>query len=73
MRLLGTRPLAGRLQPELLGAHYRLWSLSGFPYILVYDPRPLPPQVLRFLHTARDLPPLLADLRSQPDEAEPPA
>ena len=70
-RLLGGRPLAGRQQPELAGPHYRLWSLSSFPYVLVYDPRPLPPQILRFLHTSRDLPPLLADLRSPPGSAEP--
>lgn len=62
VRLLGQRPLAGRTQPELVGLHYRLWSLPSFPYVLVYDPRPVPPQVLRFLHTARDLVPLLADL-----------
>jgi len=60
-RLLGQRPLSGRTQPELVGPHYRLWSLS-FPYVLVYDPRPMPPQILRFVHTARDLASLLADL-----------
>jgi toxin ParE1/3/4 len=69
-RLLGGRPLAGRQQSELVGPHYRLWSLSAFPYVLVYDPRPVPPQILRFLHTARDLPPLLADLRDLLDPPE---
>jgi toxin ParE1/3/4 len=66
-RLLGSRPLVGRQQSELVGPHYRLWSLSSFPYVLVYDPRAVPPQILRFLHTARDLPPLLAELREPPD------
>jgi toxin ParE1/3/4 len=66
-RLLGGRPGVGRQQPELVGPHYRLWLLSSFPYVLVYDPRPVPPQILRFLHTARDLPPLLADLRDAPE------
>ena len=61
-RLLGQRPLSGRTQPELVGPHYRLWSLSSLPYVLVYDPRPVPPQILRFVHTARDLASLLADL-----------
>ena len=66
-RLLGSQPGAGRQRPELVGPHYRLWLLSSFPYVLVYDPRPVPPQILRFLHTARNLPPLLADLRDAPD------
>ncbi len=66
-QLLGGRPLAGRRQPELVGPHYRLWSLSSFPYVLVYDPRPVPPQILRFLQTARDLPPLLAEQHDPPD------
>jgi plasmid stabilization system protein ParE len=56
-RRLGGRPLAGRQQPELVGPHYRVWSLSSFPDVLVEDPRPVPPQSLRLLHTARDLPP----------------
>ena len=68
VRLLGQRPFAGRAQPELVGVHYRLWSLPSFPYVLVYDPRPLPPQVLRFVHTARDLAPLLADLSGFADD-----
>lgn len=69
-RLLAGRPLAGRQQSTLVGPHYRLWSLSAFPYVLVYDPRPVPPQILRFLHTARDLPSLLADLRDLLDPPE---
>jgi hypothetical protein len=34
-----------------------------FHYVLLDDPRPVPPQILRFLQTARDRPPLLADVR----------
>ena len=67
-RLLGQRPLAGRVQPELVGAHCRLWSLTSFPYVLVYDPRPVPPQILRFVHTARDPAPLLADMPGLADD-----
>jgi len=51
-----------------VGTRYRLWSLSSFDYILVHDPRPSPPQIVGFLHTARDLPALLAGLRSQSDD-----
>ena len=61
-RLIGGRPGIGRRHPVLLGKRYRLWSLAGFPYLLVYDPDTQPPQILRVLHTARDLPPLLGDL-----------
>jgi toxin ParE1/3/4 len=61
--LIGTRPLAGRRQPALVGDSYRIWSVQGFPYILVYRPASRPPRIIRVLHTARDLPPLLADLQ----------
>jgi toxin ParE1/3/4 len=67
-RLLGNRPFAGRAEPVLVGPHYRLWSLVSFPYVLVYDPRAEPPQILRLAHTARDLGPLLADFALLPDE-----
>ncbi len=70
-RLLGKRPLAGRQHPELVGPHFRLWSLVSFPYVMVYDPRPEPPQILRLAHTARDLGPLLADFAEQADEPGP--
>jgi toxin ParE1/3/4 len=69
-RLLGTRRLAGRPAPDLVGPHYRIWSLPSFPYILVYDPRPDRPQILRFVHTARDLGPLMADLAGPPDDLD---
>ncbi len=69
-KLLGARPLAGRPEPELVGPHYRIWSLGSFPYILVYDPRPERPQILRLAHTARDLGPLMADLAGSPDEMD---
>jgi len=67
-RFLGNRPLAGRAEPELVGPHYRLWSLVSYPYVLVYDSRPEPPQILRLAHTARDLGPLLADFADLSDE-----
>ncbi|WP_424140682.1 type II toxin-antitoxin system RelE/ParE family toxin [Roseomonas chloroacetimidivorans] len=62
-RRLGARPLIGRPAPAALGQR-RLWSLVGFPYLLIYDPHPAPPRILRVVHTARDLPRLLADLKS---------
>ena len=69
-RLLGDHPLAGRSEPDLVGRYYRLWSLVTFPYVIVYDPRPDPPQIIRLVHTARDLGPLLADFAQRPDEPD---
>jgi toxin ParE1/3/4 len=62
-RLIGARPLAGRVQPDLVGDQYRFWSLPGFPFVLVYRPATLPPQIVRVIHTSRDLPAALTDLR----------
>jgi plasmid stabilization system protein ParE len=42
---------------------YRFWSLTRFGYVLVYDPQTDPVEILRFVHTKRDLPRVLADLR----------
>ncbi len=61
-RRIGAHPLAGRERLDLAPARYRFWSLTRFPYILVYEPASLPPRIVRFLHMARDLAPLLADL-----------
>jgi toxin ParE1/3/4 len=60
---IGERPLLGRRQPTLADARYRFWSVAGFPYLIVYRPDTSPPSIVRFVHTARDLSPLLADLR----------
>jgi toxin ParE1/3/4 len=66
-RRIGDRPQLGRREPALADARYRFWSVSGFPYLIVYRPDTSPPSIVRFVHTARDLPPLLADLRNPPD------
>ena len=62
-RLIGARPLAGRQRPELLPGPYRFWSLVRFSYVMVYDPETDPVLILRLVHTRRDLPRALADLR----------
>ena len=62
-RRLGQRPELGRLELALADARYRFWSISGFPYLLVYRPDRSPPSIVRFVHTARDLPVVLAKLR----------
>ncbi|WP_158747452.1 type II toxin-antitoxin system RelE/ParE family toxin [Acidisphaera sp. L21] len=61
-RLIGARPLAGRERLELAPTRYRFWSLTRYPYILVYEAASRPPRIARCVHMARDLEPLLADL-----------
>jgi toxin ParE1/3/4 len=63
---IGERPLIGRRDLALADGRYRFWSVSGFPYLIVYRPDTSPPSIVRFVHTARDLTPLLADLRDPP-------
>jgi toxin ParE1/3/4 len=62
-RRIGRFPDIGRREPALADARYRFWSVPGFPYLIVYRPDTSPPSIVRFLHTHRDLPQLLADLR----------
>lgn len=64
---LGDRPMIGRLQPDLLPAPYRFWSLTPFQVVMVYNADIAPPRILRLLNTARDFGPLLAGI-SGPDE-----
>ena len=58
----------GPQRPEMLPAPFRFWRVSGFPYLLVYDAARQPPVVLRLLHMARDLRPLLANLSDLANE-----
>jgi plasmid stabilization system protein ParE len=67
---LALRPQLGL---ELLPDPFRFWSLPRLGLLLVYDPAPNPALILRILHTARDLGPLLADLAESLDTDEPPA
>lgn len=59
---LGDRPLLGTVRPALGSGRYRFLLLRGFPYVFVYTADTAPPRILRVLHTARDLPAILADL-----------
>ena len=68
-RRIGERPLLGRQELALAGPRYRFWSVSGFPYLIVYRPDTSPPSILRLVHTARDLPALLIELRDPPAPA----
>ena len=61
--LIGARPNAGRLRQDIIGERYRVWSLTSFPYLLIYNPKQNPPRIIRVIHMSRDLPAALADLR----------
>jgi toxin ParE1/3/4 len=49
----------GSLRPELAGEPYRFVTLTGFPYVVVYNAARQPPLIVRILHGARDLPDVL--------------
>ena len=59
---IGTHRLVGTQRPDLAAPAYRFLSLTGFPYIVVYNAERQPPLIVRVLHGARDLPVLLATL-----------
>lgn len=67
-RRIGAHPAIGRRQLALADERYRFWSLQGFPYLVVYRPSRTPPLIVRVVHTARDLGPLLAGLAETADE-----
>jgi toxin ParE1/3/4 len=60
--LIGDNRYIGRVRHELAPDPYRFLTLSGFPYILVYDADRTPPLIVRIVHGARDLPEVLRDL-----------
>lgn len=61
-RNLGNHPLSGYERIDLASPPVRFLTLTGFPYIIVYDAALNPPVILRFLHGARDLPDILMEL-----------
>jgi toxin ParE1/3/4 len=66
-RLLSEQPLIGPERPDLVPPPARLLVVRGFPYLLIYDPPSRGgPVILRVLHAARDVPPLLRETASQP-------
>jgi antitoxin ParD1/3/4 len=57
---LADSPLAGRIREELTPLPLRFWVVQPYPnYLIAYDPRKQPLQIIRILHCARDLPPIL--------------
>jgi plasmid stabilization system protein ParE len=58
--LLADSPLAGRIRTDLTSLPLRFWVVQPYSkYLIVYDSEKKPLQIIRILHTARDLPPVL--------------
>jgi hypothetical protein len=65
------RPLSGHRGLELLPARFRFWAVPGFDYPLVCNAEHPDRPVLRVVHMARDLGPLLAGLFVPEDPEQP--
>lgn len=59
---IGEHPRIGTSRPALADEPYRFLTLTGFPYIIVYNADRRPPRIVRILHGARDLPEILREL-----------
>jgi antitoxin ParD1/3/4 len=57
---LADTPLAGRIREDLTSLPMRFWLVQPYrSHWIVYNPGTKPLQVIRIIHAARDLPPLL--------------
>ncbi|GAA0543022.1 toxin ParE1/3/4 [Rhizomicrobium palustre] len=56
---IGTHPGLGVERPDITEEPIRFLILTGYPYIIAYDPFHAPPLILRVLHGARDIPHLM--------------
>ncbi len=68
---IARRPLLGHRRLELLPGRFRFWAVRGFDYLLVYNAEHPERRVLRVVHMARDLGPLMAVLSGSPYGHEP--
>lgn len=58
--VLADTPLIGRVRKGLTSLPVRFWIVQPYSnYLIVYDPERNPLQIIRILHTARDLPSVL--------------
>lgn len=58
--LLAHSPFSGRVRTDLTSFPVRFWVVYPYSnYLIVYDPKRKPLQVLRILHGARDIPSVL--------------
>jgi toxin ParE1/3/4 len=64
---IGEHPQFGVRRSDFTASQrYRFLVLTGYPYLIVYAADRTPPIIARVLHGARDLPPLLRNLREHP-------
>jgi plasmid stabilization system protein ParE len=57
---LADSPFAGRTRKDLIPLPLRFWVVQPYSsYLIVYHPEKKPVQIIRILHTARDLPSVL--------------
>ena len=61
-RNLGEHARLGSERSDLVNPPFRIFPLTSFPYIIIYNPTRTPPVILRVLHGARDLPEILENL-----------
>lgn len=62
------RPLLGHRRFELLPGRFRFWAIRGFDYLLVYNAEHPDRRILRVVHMARDLGPLLAGVTTSDND-----
>jgi plasmid stabilization system protein ParE len=61
---LAEGPLRGRTREEITPLPLRFWTVQAFPnYIIVYDPRSDPLQIIRVLHGSRDVLAILGETK----------
>ena len=56
--------MLGRVEPKMGLPSIRVWSLSSYSLLLVYNATTDPVRILRIVHTSRDLPKALKNLGS---------
>lgn len=59
--LLAERPGIGHSREDLTDRPYKFWSV--FSYLIVYEPRSSPLQIVTVIHAARNVPDILNDLQ----------
>lgn len=56
---IGTHVHVGVAPPDLAPERCRFLTMTGFPYVIVYNAERKPPLIVRVLHGARDIPEIL--------------
>lgn len=59
---IGEHRYVGNVRPDLAPEPYRFVTLTGFPYIIVYNAERNPPLIARIVHGARNLDEVLKNL-----------